>query len=343
MERSGEGCTRIHLRVAEPRQPAQHHVDLELAALWPLPCRFATQERVEHTGCCVHEDVAGGHRVLTAVVACPRDVGSVGARADGLDRCPRQELRTTGAGCLGERIDDRAHATDGHIPVSRPAADHVVEEAAVLHERRVMRVGERADQRIGHDDATYEVAGEGPLDELAQRRVQVGPPLLADGRTYLGGRRQRLGDAGEHGLREGVRPGAESPPGVVVRRGADGCERALRRAVVPGVDEQASRRVAGQGSVGSDAAAPQLERQSQLVADRPRHQRDEVGVAGKVGVNAAEDARGTGGAAEVVCPFQHEDAASGPREVGRSGQSVVAATDDDRVIPAPCHGPTLAT
>ena len=343
MERACEGSARVHLRVAEPRQPAQHHVDLELAALGPGPDRFVAEERVEHSGCGVHEDVAGGHRVLTALVVGPDHLGTVRTRVHGADRCPRQEFCTAGAGSVGERVDDRTHPTDGHIPVSRPAADHVVEETAVLHERCVLSIGEGADQRIGHDDAPHEVAGEGSLDELTQRRVEVGPPLFADGGPRVGSRRQGLGDAREHGLRQGVRPCAESLPRRVVRRGADGGERASGRAVVPGVDEQASRRVAGQGSVGSDPAAPQFERQPQLVADRPRHQRDEIGVAGQVGVNAAEDARRTGGTAEVVGPFQHQDAASGPREVGRSGQPVVAAADDHRVIPALCHGATLAT
>jgi hypothetical protein len=55
--------------------------------------------------------------------------------------------------------------------VSVPVADHVVQEAAVLAQRRVVRGGERPDQPVGERHAALDVVVEGGVDRLAERAL----------------------------------------------------------------------------------------------------------------------------------------------------------------------------
>ena len=52
------------------------------------------------------------------------------------------------AGRPGQGVGDGAHAADGHPRLAGPVADRLVEEAAVLGERRVVQRRERADQGV---------------------------------------------------------------------------------------------------------------------------------------------------------------------------------------------------
>src|SRR4029450_462277 len=64
---------------------------------------------------------------------------------------------------------DCTHTTHRYLPLPGAVADHVVEEAAVLLQGRIMRPAEGADQSIGQHQAAYSVVAEGRLDEFAER------------------------------------------------------------------------------------------------------------------------------------------------------------------------------
>ena len=71
-------------------------------------------------------------------------------------------------------------------------------------------------------------------------------------------------------------------------------------------------------------------RQIEVADDLGPQQRDDVRADREL--EAGKDLFGDGGAAEHVPALEHEHLASRAREVGRAGQAVVAASDDDRVV-----------
>ncbi len=134
-----------------------------------------------------------------------------------------------------ERLGDRAHAADGHPPLAGAVADQVVEEAAVLDQRRVVQVGEGADQRVGRDHAAHQVVGEalarstspsGRSTTLIPDRSAGHLPAQRRRQRRQGGGQGRRDDAGEVGDL-----GVEGAPGVVLLVGAG--ERAERLAASP--------------------------------------------------------------------------------------------------------------
>ncbi len=93
--------------------------------------RLAEQPR-EHRRRDVGEDVAA-----RGAPAVPADLGARPVGHDLRDLDAAAELRARRLGGVRERRGHRAHAADGDVPVARAVADHVVEEAAVLAQRRV--------------------------------------------------------------------------------------------------------------------------------------------------------------------------------------------------------------
>ena len=87
----------------------------------------------------------------------PRHLGTVGRLADRDDIGARQDLGASLARSAVERPGNRAHAAGRDLPVARAVTDHVVEEAAVLLQRGVVRAREGADQAVGQDHAAQEV------------------------------------------------------------------------------------------------------------------------------------------------------------------------------------------
>ena len=102
-------------------------------------------------------------------VGCPP--GHLSGVDSGLD-CEHvgagQDLCTRVGGHAMKRRRDRAHTTDGDLPVARAVADDVVEEAAVLGKRVVVGASKRADQAVGQDDAAHQVVVDGVLDPVAK-------------------------------------------------------------------------------------------------------------------------------------------------------------------------------
>ena len=212
VEGARERLARVDVRVAQPRQPRQQQVELQLRPLGRgLGVGLAEQPR-EHGGRDVGEDVPGARRAaVPADLAVRVDRGHLGAAAD------------LGAGLAGgplQRGRHRAHAADRHVPVAVAVADHVVEEAAVLAQRRVVRARERADQPVRERDPALDVVVEGGVDRLAERPLHQRLPrrVLGDlGLQRLAGR-QRLGERGEDPPADARGHRVERPPAVVRRR-----------------------------------------------------------------------------------------------------------------------------
>ena len=123
--------------VAQPRQPAQQHVDLDLGAFGEPRSTLETppaQQTLENgrSDAAQHEASAQALRVVSADLdlAVGADRGHLGVGAQFGPGTPGGALQ------LGA---DAAHSADGNIPVPGAAADHVVEEAAVLSQARVVR------------------------------------------------------------------------------------------------------------------------------------------------------------------------------------------------------------
>jgi hypothetical protein len=71
-------------------------------------------------------------------------------------------------------------------------------------------------------------------------------------------------------------------------------------------------------------------RKIEVANDFRAQKRDNVGADGEF--ESGDDFFGDGGAAEDVAAFEDEDFFAGASEIGRVGQAIVAAADDDRVV-----------
>ena len=83
----------------------------------------------------------------------------------------------------------------------------------------------------------------------------------------------------------------------------------------------------GVGDVDVQAAALERELPDHEVVE----QADDVGAGADDVVGVGERALERARAAEPLAPLEHEHGLAGPGEVGRAGEAVVAAADDDRV------------
>ncbi len=246
-------------------------------------------------------------------------------------------------------VHQRSHPAHRHAPLPGPLADDVVEEAAILDQRRIVRVTEHADLAVGEEQPAQHVVFDEPLDDLAQRSLDEAIPRLtfrrsreATGPVPPG--TQRLEQAGPCVCRErslepeqvlvGV-PRLVSPgqrphggPGTLVVHIGD--QEAARLAVTL---------IGGKGRHGSP---PRLEVDAQFLEDLLRQQAHEVGVARQVRIVVGEDPLRGRGASQPVVALEYQDRLSGVGEIGRRHEAVVAAAGNDRVISGgECHGPNI--
>ncbi len=174
MEGPGERVLRRHGRVAQPREPPQQHVDLELRALGPVR-DGSSEQRVEHRRRAARDHVAAGDvAVGDADADAPRPSASIA-----LTSAP---VASSAPAADAQRASSPVSAPipptgTSHAP--GPVADHVVEEAAVLAQVGVVRGRERADQRVGQHDPAQQVVVEDALDRLADRALEQRLPDLA--------------------------------------------------------------------------------------------------------------------------------------------------------------------
>ena len=227
--------------------------------------------------------------------SCQVDLGAVAVGPDRADAGAGDDLGAGGGGAAGQGVGDRAHAADRHPPLAGAVADQVVEEAAVLDQRRVVQRREGADQRVGADHAADGVVGEAALDRRAERLGhEVAPDARVDlrraGRARWGsGSGQRRGD----GVRQVGDLGVELAPGVVLRVAAG--ELGERRPGRPPSGRSTSsppwRPSRTQGVY--DAVVREARRDVEVEVGHQRlgHQADQVGVAREPRRLAGERAR----------------------------------------------------
>ena len=175
---------------AQLGQTRQEHVELELRALGlgrpgagcgSTPGRGATRSTVEqslqHGRGAVREHVPGGdplpvgerHLGVNTIARDGHDLGVGPQRRPGAPRGGREAIR------------HRAHPADGHVPAAGSVADHVVEEAPVLTQLRIVGGRERSDEPVGQGNPAGLVVAHRALKQLGQRRLeQRAPPRLAD-------------------------------------------------------------------------------------------------------------------------------------------------------------------
>ena len=235
----------------------------------------------------------------------------------------------------GERVGDRAHAADRHPPFARAVADEVVQEAAVLNQRRVVHPRERPDQRVGGDHAAHRVVAEAPFQRLAERPLRQLPPEHRVGPLPQFRRsRQRLGERRRDDAGERRDLPVELVPGLVLGIGAGQRAQAVPRPLsLRPLDEQAAgAAVAEHRGIGRGGPGGEPQAEPEVRDDRLRQQRHQVGVPRQAGREPGERLRGDGRAAGVVQALEHRHRQARPGEVRRRGQPVVPAADDHHVV-----------
>jgi hypothetical protein len=301
-ERAGERVLRADAR-AQRGQPVEQQVDLRLAAGRDLR----------------HGRPRSCARTAGATFASTWPADTVCSPSASRQVTDPPSTWTTSAPVRSSAPASRAAPTSAPDSAPMPptgtrhgTADQVVQQAAVLHERRVVERGERADEPVRGDDALLERVGEALAQHLAERALDhVAPRLLAGQPPRLLARGQRCEQRREQPLGEAVGHRVEAPP------------RLRRRPVV--LDEQPGRRVRG------DASRRQAQRDAEVARDRLREEADEVRVAREQRVVPRERPLGDRRAAQRVAALEHEHAAPGAREVRRGDQPVVSPAGDDDV------------
>lgn len=172
---------------------------------------------------------------VRAVIHLPRRIYRENIRASGY-------FGTMAGGCGSQGRRHRTHAADRDVPVSGTPAQHVVQEADVLPQRRVVQSREGADQRVGRNHPPDQVvshrAGNGVSDRLVdhglpgERRRAAG--AVHDGAACLLPSAQRLEQRRPEPFGHQSATAVEGVEAMLVSRGADRSEGA--RAVRP--DEQ---------------------------------------------------------------------------------------------------------
>lgn len=341
MERAGERLARVDGRVPQLRQPRQEHIDLELRALGRSR-RLVADERGECLRGRIDEHVPGAHAARAAL----RLVRHLGAAPVGLHAghlVPGDEFGAGHAGGGGEGVGEGAHAADGHVPVTGPVADHVVEEAAVLLEGRVVGVGERADQGVGEDDAAHQVVREALLDSPADRLLEEHPPgrVVVDPPTQRVPVRERLGEGGKDPLGDAAGRLVElGPRGVLAPAAREPLEGDTGTLLTTADEQPGGPAVTlGRGVRGHGAAA-HGEVEPEIVDDLVGQQADQVRVPRQSRVDPGEGPGRDGGTAGGAEPLENQDGTSGPGEVGGGDEAVVASADDDDVVALVCWHPS---
>ena len=255
---SGERDARVRAG-RQARQPAEEEVDLQLGAdrLRRLVA-FLAEEAPQDPGGNVGEHEAGTQRLRLRVAADPHvDLGVTLTAPDRGDLGVHGQFRACLGGDGRERVGDRAHPADRHPPLARPVADDVVEEAAVLDERRVVQPGEGADQRIGRDHAPHGRVTEAALDGRTERPFgQFPPQVLIDLLPQCRRPRQRLGEGRGDDRGKLADPAVEVTPGLVLGVGSRQGTEALpgRRSLGPLNEQPGGGPVPAHRGVGSRRA-----------------------------------------------------------------------------------------
>ena len=250
VEGPGERGRGVDPLVAQPRQPRQQHVDLELR---PLGCRLGVHRRGTGRGEQLVEE--GGRDPDRTVAPCAlrRRLSRRRARhvtspsgSTATTSAPVHHLGPGGDGGTGEPVGDGAHAPDRDVPVAGPPADEVVEEADVLgagtRPSRSAKVPMSAS--VATMPRTVSSANVARSVSPSGRSTSASPQLvvadqLADG---VGGP-QRLQDRREDPLGQGRHPPVEAGPGLVLGAGAGQRREGGRgRLLVLVVDQQPGRR-----------------------------------------------------------------------------------------------------
>ena len=259
----------------------------------------------------------------------------IGARLDGTDACPGDDRGPRVDGGPSEGVGHRAHAADRHAPLAGAVADQVVEEAAVLHQRRLVHRGEGADQGIGRDDAPDGVVNEALLDRPPEglghdvapgAGVDQVADLPLEGERTHQGRSDRLGEVAHFGV--------ELLPGVVVpvRPGQVGEGLAGGPSFGPLDQESAGSPVSEVGRVGGRGPRRKTEVEVEIGHQCLRHEADQVGVSRELRRHPGERRHRDRSAAGMAEPLEDGDRESCPRQVGSRDQSVVPAADDGDVV-----------
>ena len=223
-----------------------------------------------------------------------------------------------------------AHPAHRHVPVPGAVADHVVEEAAVLAQLRIVGGGEGSDQRVGGHDPAHQVAVELGLERERERLLEQRRPrrLVVHQRAERRAGNERLGQRPEHPPRD---PGGER---------AKALERGHRAVVAAGAGDRVARplRVVGdqhagvaKRRVGRDPPPAHLDAYAELREQLAREQADEIGVARDARVDAGKRRGRDRGSAGVICALEHQHAPARSGQHRRGDQAVVAGAHDDRV------------
>ena len=351
VEGAAEGRLRAHRVVEQARQAVQQEVDLDLGALGAGQSREGTrarstrrQQALEVVGRDIHEHMAGSNRARGRLPALVRHrVGDLAIGGQCRDVGARDGLGAGHARGSRELVRDGTHAADRHIPVTRTAADHVVQEAPVREQRLIDVGGEGADEGVGVGDTAHEVVREGVGDGLADRLLDEAVPqvVVADRGSRLTARQQWLGHGREEraGQASGAR-GELAPRDRIGLRAEPGEARGHARGILV-VDEEAAVRRTGGGRVGAVAPRGEADAQPQVVDDALRQEAHEVAVAAQARVDAGKGLGRDRRATENVEPLEHEHVEARLGKVGGRREAVVPAADDDHV-PSLRHAVTLA-
>ncbi len=319
----------------QPRQPVEQEVDLELGAGGlGRRVRVLAEQDPQHPRSDPGQHPAAGDAAGGGAVV-PRDLGPVPVGADGADPGAGDDLGPRRGGAAGQRVGDRAHAAHGHPPLAGAVADQVVEEAAVLDQRRVVQRREGADEGVGRHHAADRVVGEARLDRLPQGIAHhVAPDAGVDGVAQVPLVGERLGQRRRHGVRQVGDVGVELAPRVVLRVAAGELgERRARRLALGALDEQSAvAAVADPRRVRRGGARREGHVEVEVGHQGLGHQADQVGVAREPRRLAGERADRDRRAAGVVQPLEEQDREPGPAEVGGGDEPVVPTPDDHDVI-----------
>jgi hypothetical protein len=216
VEGPGERLLGRDRAVAQTRQAAQQQVDLQLRAL--------RRDRARRRRPAAQAVELGGRRVDEHVPRADRRLAALGVghadlpRSDRGDLGVRAQLRARGERRVAQRADTAPMPPTGTSQSPVPAADHVVQKAAVLAQVGVVRSGERADERVGERHAAHEVVAERRVEQLAQRRLDQRVPerVVAGHAPQLVAGAQRLGERREQPLGHPPDAVAEVAPGLEV-------------------------------------------------------------------------------------------------------------------------------
>ena len=264
------------------------------------------------------------------------DGDTVVADVDVLDGAVRPQIGACLARHPFQLGRHRAHAADRHAPLAGAVAEAVEEEAAVLHQGRVVQRRVRPDQAVGANDPAHDVVAEAALERDTQRLLDdVGPRDHVDLVAHVTDVGERLQKRRGHGPAQLSHVVVKRLPGVELVVGAgQPAKRCTRRIARVGLDQQALLAVRG---VRRGGPRSQLEPEPEVLDERIGHQAHEVGEPRQSGVEVVERTRTHRGSADVIEALEHRDQEPGAGQVGRGDEGVVATADDDDVLVC-CHG-----